>query len=232
MGDEQRAGQGDGGERAGHRRQAEPAGTGRAGRGGGAAVPDLGRGAWGGARGDRAGDGRPAPHRPGWVAPEAESASGDVTRLLRPAGQVEAAGIADEPKDSSAFRASNGRIRKLAAKPPGTERICELIRSCWTMPGSRGGRRIRSGRRPSPRCWSKVCRRWRLAGHTASFDSSVQAFTRPFGRQRAGSFHSWVRGHWVPVRRRLGRDVRICYSTIGAVPSSTSGDLSSGKLLR
>ena len=29
--------------------------------------------------------------------------------------------------------------------------------------------------------------------------------------------------------RRLGRDVRIRYSTIGAVPSSTSGDLSSGK---
>jgi hypothetical protein len=31
---------------------------------------------------------------------------------------------------------------------------------------------------------------------------------------------------------RMGRDVRIRYSTIGAVPSSTSGDLSSGKLLR
>ena len=34
------------------------------------------------------------------------------------------------------------------------------------------------------------------------------------------------------ISARMGRDVRIRYSTVGAVPSSTSGDLSSGKLLR
>jgi hypothetical protein len=34
------------------------------------------------------------------------------------------------------------------------------------------------------------------------------------------------------ISARMGRDVRIRYSTIGAVPSSTSGELSSGKLLR
>jgi hypothetical protein len=51
---------------------------------------------------------------------------------------------------------------------------------------------------------------------------------------RVGSTSSseWVRGHWGPVRRRQGRDVRIRYSTIGADPSLTSGGLSSGKLLR
>ena len=41
---------------------------------------------------------------------------------------VEAAGIAGEAKDSPLFRASNGRTRKLAAKPLGTERICELVK--------------------------------------------------------------------------------------------------------
>ena len=41
---------------------------------------------------------------------------------------VEAAGIAGEGKDSPLFRASNGRSRKLAAKPLGTERICELLK--------------------------------------------------------------------------------------------------------
>ena len=34
------------------------------------------------------------------------------------------------------------------------------------------------------------------------------------------------------ISPRMGRDVRIRYSTVAAVPSSTSGDLSSGKLLR
>jgi integrase/recombinase XerD len=41
---------------------------------------------------------------------------------------IEAAGIAGEAKDSPLFRASNGRSRKLAAKPLGTERICELVK--------------------------------------------------------------------------------------------------------
>ena len=41
---------------------------------------------------------------------------------------VEAAGIAGEAKDTPLFRASNGRSRKLAAKPLGTERICELVK--------------------------------------------------------------------------------------------------------
>ncbi len=41
---------------------------------------------------------------------------------------VEAAGIAGEAKDSPLFRASNGRRRKLAAGPLGTERICELVK--------------------------------------------------------------------------------------------------------
>ena len=41
---------------------------------------------------------------------------------------VEAAGITGEAKDSPLFRASNGRSRKLAAKPLGTERICELVK--------------------------------------------------------------------------------------------------------
>ena len=41
---------------------------------------------------------------------------------------VEAAGIADEAKDSPLFRASNGRSRVLTAKPLGTERICVLVK--------------------------------------------------------------------------------------------------------
>jgi site-specific recombinase XerD len=41
---------------------------------------------------------------------------------------VEAAGIAGEAKNSSLFRASNGRSRKLAAGPLGTERIRELVK--------------------------------------------------------------------------------------------------------
>ena len=41
---------------------------------------------------------------------------------------VDAAGISGEAKDSPLFRASNGRSRKLAAKPLGTERICELVK--------------------------------------------------------------------------------------------------------
>ncbi len=41
---------------------------------------------------------------------------------------ADAAGIANEAKDSPLFRASNGRSRKLAAKPLGTERICELVK--------------------------------------------------------------------------------------------------------
>ncbi len=41
---------------------------------------------------------------------------------------VESAGIADEAKDSPLFQASNGRSRTLAAKPLGTERICELVK--------------------------------------------------------------------------------------------------------
>jgi integrase/recombinase XerD len=41
---------------------------------------------------------------------------------------VDAAGIAGEAKDAPLFRASNGRSRKLAAKPLGTERICELVK--------------------------------------------------------------------------------------------------------
>jgi len=41
-----------------------------------------------------------------------------------------------------------------------------------------------------------------------------------------------VRGHWGSLRRRLGRDVRIRYCTVGTVPSSRSAEGSSGKLLR
>jgi integrase/recombinase XerD len=41
---------------------------------------------------------------------------------------VEAACIAGEAKDAPLFRASNGRSRKLAVKPLGTERICELVK--------------------------------------------------------------------------------------------------------
>jgi integrase/recombinase XerD len=41
---------------------------------------------------------------------------------------VEAAAIAGEAKDTPLFRASNGRKRTLAAKPLGTERICELVK--------------------------------------------------------------------------------------------------------
>lgn len=44
---------------------------------------------------------------------------------------VDAAGISGEAEDSPLFRASNGRSRKLAAKPPGTERICELVK--WQL---------------------------------------------------------------------------------------------------
>jgi integrase/recombinase XerD len=41
---------------------------------------------------------------------------------------VNAAGIAGEVRNSPLFRASNGRSRKLAAKPLGTGRICELVK--------------------------------------------------------------------------------------------------------
>ena len=41
---------------------------------------------------------------------------------------VDEAGISGEAKESPLFRASNGRSRKLAAKPLGTERICELVK--------------------------------------------------------------------------------------------------------
>ena len=41
---------------------------------------------------------------------------------------IDAAGIAGEAKDTPLFRASNGRSRKLGAKPLGTERICELVK--------------------------------------------------------------------------------------------------------
>src|SRR5271165_785375 len=41
---------------------------------------------------------------------------------------VEAAGIAGEAKDSPLFRASNGRSRKLTARPLVTEQICELVK--------------------------------------------------------------------------------------------------------
>src|SRR5262245_34914270 len=41
---------------------------------------------------------------------------------------VDAAGLAGEAKDTPLYRASNGRSRKLAAKPLGTERICELVK--------------------------------------------------------------------------------------------------------
>jgi site-specific recombinase XerD len=41
---------------------------------------------------------------------------------------IQAACIAGEAKDSPLFRASNGRSRKLSAKPLGTERICELVK--------------------------------------------------------------------------------------------------------
>jgi site-specific recombinase XerD len=41
---------------------------------------------------------------------------------------IQAACIAGEAKDSPLFRASNGRSRKLAEKPLGTERICELVK--------------------------------------------------------------------------------------------------------
>jgi site-specific recombinase XerD len=41
---------------------------------------------------------------------------------------VDAAGISGEAKESPLFRASNGRSRKLAARPMGTERICELVK--------------------------------------------------------------------------------------------------------
>ena len=41
---------------------------------------------------------------------------------------VDAAGITGEAQDAPLFRASNGRSRKLAAKPLGTERICELFK--------------------------------------------------------------------------------------------------------
>jgi site-specific recombinase XerD len=41
---------------------------------------------------------------------------------------VEAAGIEGEARESPLFRASNGRSRKLAAGPLGTERICELVK--------------------------------------------------------------------------------------------------------
>jgi len=41
---------------------------------------------------------------------------------------VDSAGLAGETKETPLFRASNGRSRKLAAKPLGTERICELVK--------------------------------------------------------------------------------------------------------
>jgi integrase/recombinase XerD len=41
---------------------------------------------------------------------------------------VDVAGLAGEAKATPLFRASNGRSRKLAANPLGTERICELVK--------------------------------------------------------------------------------------------------------
>jgi integrase/recombinase XerD len=41
---------------------------------------------------------------------------------------VDAAGIAGEAEETPLFRASNGRSRTLAARPLGTERICELVK--------------------------------------------------------------------------------------------------------
>jgi Phage integrase family len=52
---------------------------------------------------------------------------------------VDAAGIVGEAKDSPLFRASNGRSRKLAMKPLGAERICELVK-----------RRLKDAGLPSP----------------------------------------------------------------------------------
>ena len=63
--------------------------------------------------------------------------------------------------------------------------------------GNGGAQRVQrsspSGRPPTRSGWqgARICSptacRWTLASHTASFDSSVQAFARPFGRQRAGT---------------------------------------------
>ncbi len=41
---------------------------------------------------------------------------------------VDSAGLAGETMETPLFRASNGRSRKLMAKPLGTERICELVK--------------------------------------------------------------------------------------------------------
>jgi integrase/recombinase XerD len=41
---------------------------------------------------------------------------------------VDAAGLAGEAKETPLFQISNGRGQKLAGKPLGTERICELVK--------------------------------------------------------------------------------------------------------
>jgi integrase/recombinase XerD len=41
---------------------------------------------------------------------------------------IEAAGIADDAKESPLFRASNGRTRKLSGKALTSKRICELVK--------------------------------------------------------------------------------------------------------
>jgi integrase len=41
---------------------------------------------------------------------------------------VDSAGIRGEAKESPLLRASNDRSRRVAAKPLGTERICELVK--------------------------------------------------------------------------------------------------------
>lgn len=50
----------------------------------------------------------------------------DLQRFIL--ADVEAAGIASEPKDRPLFRASNGRSKKLTAGPLTGKRICELVK--------------------------------------------------------------------------------------------------------
>jgi hypothetical protein len=59
---------------------------------------------------------------------------------------VDAAGLAGEAKDSPLFRASNGRSRKLAVKPLGTERNCELIKRRLTQSDTMAHQYARRGR--------------------------------------------------------------------------------------
>ena len=106
----------------------------------------------------------------------------DLQKILL--AYIQAAGISDGPL----FPTAMGKTKTLTGNPMTGIDICRMMKRRLKAAGlSTDSRPTPSASPPSPTC-SSTTPPWTLASHSASFDRSVRAFSRPFGRDASARF--------------------------------------------